>query len=252
MRSVLSSTQDSGRWGCRHSATLPLYNYFLSQFPQFAMSPHLSCTLHFWVTDDGIMMTTIMTICHVGSYVLLDPGILCPPLTCSVLPSAALLSAPPPPTILFYPTLSYSIRLCCNMSDFYFLSDDFALKVGDPDAPKRAFRHTGLDTYAVRSLLTPTWSGCAAGCTSTRVFFDDDDEEVEIGGGEEDEEAGVVVEPRIGCISSPKRSMVSWMKSVGESSSGRLVPHCSLNTSFSWLRRSELRITKGLMSSWGQ
>ena len=127
------------------------------------------------------------------------------------------------------------------MCDIYFLSDGFALKVGDPDAPKRAFRHTGLDTYAVRSLLTLTWSGCAAGCTSTRLFFDDEvdgEEGEEIGGGEEDEEAGVVVEPRIGCISSPKRSMVSWMKSVGESSSGRLVPHCSLNTSFSWFRRS--------------
>ena len=82
------------------------------------------------------------------------------------------------------------------------MSDGFALKVGDPDAPKRAFRHTGLDTYAVRSPLLLIGSDCAAACPS----IDDDEEE---GGRGVEAEGRVVVEPRIGCMSSPNRSMVS-------------------------------------------
>ena len=84
------------------------------------------------------------------------------------------------------------------------MSAVFELKVGDPDAPKIAFRHTGLDTYAVRSPPTLTGSDCAAGCASSRLFFaedeeEDEEEEEEEGEGEgEEEEDEVVVEPRIG------------------------------------------------------
>jgi hypothetical protein len=42
----------------------------------------------------------------------------------------------------------------------------------------------------------------------------------------------------MGCISSPKRSAVRAMKSVGDSSSGLLVAQRSPRTSFSWFRRS--------------
>jgi hypothetical protein len=42
----------------------------------------------------------------------------------------------------------------------------------------------------------------------------------------------------MGCISSPNRSAVRAMKSVGDSSSGLFVAHLSPRTSFSWFRRS--------------
>lgn len=116
-----------------------------------------------------------------------------------------------------------------------------APNVGDPDAPNRALRHTGLDTYALLS-PPPVPVPSPAPTLSTVLALD-----TVLGGVDTDAPptptsplaatAAVVVleeeEVRMGCSSSPKRSAVRAMKSVGESSSGLLVAHFSPRTSFS-------------------
>ena len=92
----------------------------------------------------------------------------CPALPCPALPCAASIWR----CLIFYtpvlslPIFSYAMLCNCAVPVSYFFS-----AVGDPEAPKSAFRHTGLDTYAVRSPPTLTASDCATGCCTATTPF---------------------------------------------------------------------------------